>query len=265
MKTQPALIKALSLFFIVLTLVNCSSSNSPADNRPKPSVILGIFVSESEDDSMANLSAAAYSVDNFEGNWYDLGDLSNMIFTATMNQLEFHTDKDLQIWTETQGQTETQEVFVSPLATAGVSTIVHELTDFLSISKIQPGEYYNYDFTDQDGRVFSHRLQSRPFVGVTNLEDGDQINEDQLTVTWDTSLATGEIQIGLSYINEEGEKQRLEYENVSNTGSLSIDVSQIEGDFTLYFFHIYNDSNEHTAQPRITFHITQDTEIHLHR
>jgi hypothetical protein len=248
---------------IVLSIIftacgGSSTSGTETEEEELPSVALFIMAYEYADSDSTNISASAYSVENF-----DTTNIATVGLSGMMNVIEFHLDKSLEAWVEINGEEDSSDVYVSSIASSGLVNYANDLTGFWSVDRVESGELYNFDFTDSDDEVYTSTMEAQEFVAVTNYDDGDAISGDELTLEWDSSLADGSITINISYEDENDDTVTDYIDDISNTGSYSIDVTDISGDMSIHFYHSVEQEDAEDYDGRFLLVLNHVTELTL--
>lgn len=231
---------ATFLMILSVSVMSCGSNSSESgDNGDLPGVVMLIYAIETANEDETLIGASAYSVDNFNSDIDNLDFDGADLTTGLMNYIEFHFDRSLEAWvTLDDGNVDRTEVYVSSIAASGLADLANDLFDLWSVSRVEPGELYHLDFTDNDGAFYTGSMPAEEFVGITNHEDGDDIEGDELALEWNKNLVQGEISIGLDYTDSSSGQEVSEYmEDIANTGTYTLDVSDVDGEITITFYH----------------------------
>ncbi len=95
---------------------------------------------------------------------------------------------------------------------------------------VRNGKYY-ITYTDKDGTATTAEIQTYDSIPFANINDGDILSEDTVTLTWDPNVVVGSLRVRGSY--SEGGTSGFSSEGVENTGTHELDITEFVGSGTI--------------------------------
>lgn len=232
--------KSYRLFILFLLPLSFVLSSSSSTNGCDADTEDNIFSSEIASSLAADIEIVA---DIYEYNNLDWADVSAHVQTiASQTDINFDQGETLTVQYETaDGLSDPVYLYQEESGEPYSSAFVEKTID---------GGTYVITYTDKDGLQTAVTLQSYNTLDITSIADGSLVEDNPVTLTWNTALVEGTVAVAY-----ECGSHSYAYTSIENTGSYLLSHACTSGVGAIKLRHqLYASSAEGFGQAAVTMY-----------